>query len=94
MKCNVGGLDRSLRFAVGTGALAAGLFAPLRTPWRLAAFALAATDLLTATTRYCPMNAALGVDTCRSKARIPGARREAQQVEQDVGDEVAPAAAI
>ncbi len=94
MKCNVGGLDRGLRFAVGTGALTAGLFAPLRTPWRLAAFALAAGNLFAATTRYCPMNAAFGIDTCHAKARLPGTRRQAQPVEQDVGDEVAPAAAI
>jgi hypothetical protein len=48
MQCNVGGVDRQLRFASGAALLFAG-------------GAIAGT---TAYTRYCPLNAAPGIDTC------------------------------
>ncbi len=63
MKTNVGGWDRNLCWIVGTGALMAGVFAPLRLPLRLGLLAFGASELITASTRYCPVNEMLGVNT-------------------------------
>jgi len=63
MKTNVGGWDRNVRWIVGAGALVAGMLAPVRLPWRLGLLALGASNLITAGTRYCPMNEVLGVNT-------------------------------
>ncbi len=63
MKPNVGGWDRNTRWILGTGALVAGLIAPVRRSWRIGLLAFAATELVTAGTRYCPVNQALGVNT-------------------------------
>ncbi len=63
MKTNVGGWDRNIRWVLGSGALVAGLTVPLRLPWRLGLLAFAATELLTAGTRYCPVNQVLGINT-------------------------------
>ena len=63
MKRNVGGWDRSLRYVVGAGALAFALFGRARTPQRMGSLALAATALVTATTRYCPVNDKLEINT-------------------------------
>jgi hypothetical protein len=88
MKCNVGGWDRNIRYAVGTGALAAGLFAPISRGWRMAAFALATSELLTATTRYCPLNQMLGINTCERSVRLK------RQLKRAMPEDTVPAAAI
>jgi len=58
-------LDRNARFVLGGGALVAGLFGGLRLPWRLLLLGFGASELITASTRYCPLNEALGVNTAR-----------------------------
>jgi hypothetical protein len=63
MKTNVGGWDRNVRWMVGAGALVAGMLAPVRLPWRLGLLALGASNLITAGTRYCPVNEMLGMNT-------------------------------
>ncbi len=63
MKTNVGGWDRNLRWVIGSGALAAGLLGRFSWPWRVGLLLVGATDLITASTRYCPLNEALGVNT-------------------------------
>ena len=70
---NVGGWDRSARFILGGAFLAAGLLGPFRAPWRVALLALAATELLTASSQYCPMNQALGINTNREALPEPEA---------------------
>lgn len=64
MKCNVGGIDRTGRIVIGVVLLAVGLAAPLEITWRIVALAVAAIALVTATVRFCPANAAFGINTC------------------------------
>lgn len=68
MKCNVGGADRTFRFAVGAALIGVGLFVEMSQGLRIAAFVVAAIAIGTATVRYCPANSLLGVDTCRKAA--------------------------
>ncbi len=70
MKCNVGGWDRTLRLASGLGVLGFGLLGPVeRRTLRAAAVGLGAVQLLTGLSRYCPLNQALGVNTCDPTTR-------------------------
>lgn len=65
MKSNVGGIDRTLRIIVGIALLLVGLAAPLEMTWRIVALAVAAIALVTAFVRFCPINAMLGINTCK-----------------------------
>jgi disulfide bond formation protein DsbB len=67
MKCNVGGMDRTARLVVGVILVLAGLLAPVAMPWRILLFIIAAIALVTATVRYCPANAVLGINTFEGK---------------------------
>jgi hypothetical protein len=69
MKSNVGGLDRNARFVLGAILLIVGLLAPIEMAWRIAALVVAAIALVTATVRYCPANAILGINTFDSEKR-------------------------
>jgi len=64
MNCNVGPRERIIRLASGMalGALAAGR--PMTAWKRIALGAVAAAEVITATTRYCPVNKLLGIDNC------------------------------
>ncbi len=68
MKCNVGGADRTFRFVLGAALIGVGLFVEISEGLRIAAFVVAAIALITATVRYCPANAVLGIDSCRKVA--------------------------
>ena len=65
MKTNVGGMDRNARFVIGILLLLAGLLAPLDTIVRVILLILAAVALVTATVRFCPLNALLKIDTSK-----------------------------
>lgn len=65
MKENVGELDKNIRFMAGGALLATALVGNVGLPWRIAALLIGASELITATTRYCPMNALIGIDTNR-----------------------------
>lgn len=67
MKCNVGGIDRTGRIVMGVVLLVVGLAAPLEMTWRIVALAIAAIALVTAVVRFCPANAAFGINTCEDK---------------------------
>lgn len=69
MKPNVGGLDRNARLVVGIVLLVIGVAAPLDMTWRIIALVVAAIALVTATVRFCPVNAILGVNTCKSEEK-------------------------
>ncbi len=69
MKENVGGLDRKMRWILGTAALVTAFTAPLPKGWRISLLAFGATEFLTAGSRYCPMNELLGVDTRKGAIR-------------------------
>lgn len=62
-KRNVGGIDRVARFVVGFGLLGVVLFAPIGIVWKAVAGLISVVALATAATHYCPLNAALGVNT-------------------------------
>ncbi|WP_049924457.1 YgaP family membrane protein [Halopiger djelfimassiliensis] len=63
MDRNVGGLDRIGRFAIAAALLLAGYRNRERTLGTLA-FVAGSDVLATAVIQRCPMNAALGIDTC------------------------------
>jgi len=67
MKCNVGGGDRIFRIVVGLVLIALGIFAPVAGVWKIVFFVLAAIALGTAFLRYCPINQAIGLNTCKTK---------------------------
>ncbi len=69
MKLNVGGMDRTARFIVGVVLVAVAVFAPIGMPWRIAAAVIAVIALATASVRYCPANALLGIDTYKSESK-------------------------
>ena len=62
--CNVGGIDRTARIGFGAVLLGTGLLAPVGTPLRVASGVLGAVGLVTGLTRYCPVNQAMGRNTC------------------------------
>lgn len=69
MKCNVGGVDRNTRIAVGIVLLIAGSVAQIDMVWRIVALVIAAIALITAFVRFCPINAMLGIDTSKSEEK-------------------------
>ncbi|WP_435627749.1 YgaP family membrane protein [Candidatus Ferrigenium straubiae] len=69
MKCNVGGIDRTGRIVIGVVLLAVGLAAPIEMTWRIVALVVAAIALVTAIVRFCPANAAFGINTCEGEEK-------------------------
>jgi hypothetical protein len=66
MKHNVGGFDLTVRIVVGIGLLLVGLVAPISAVWQIVALTVAAIALITAVVQFCPLNAILGINTCRT----------------------------
>jgi hypothetical protein len=69
MKCNVGGIDRTSRIVAGVVLLVVGVAAPVEMTWRVLALAIAAIALVTAFVRFCPVNAAFGISTCKGEEK-------------------------
>lgn len=69
MKCNVGGIDRTGRIVIGVVLLIVGLAAPVEMTWRIVALVVAAIALVTAAVRFCPVNAFLGLDSCKGEEK-------------------------
>lgn len=69
MKCNVGGMDRTVRFMLGIVLLLVGLAAPIEMTWRIVALVIAAIALVTATVPFCPVNAIFGINSCEGKSK-------------------------
>ena len=65
MKCNVGGIDRTARIIIGVVLLSVGIFVELSMIWKIVAFALAGIMFLTAAIGFCPINAVIGLNTCK-----------------------------
>ena len=76
---NVGGWDRRMRWGLGATALVVALTAPIPRGWRISLVSFAATEFLTAGTRYCPLNQALGINTRTQdlKEAVEGAAHQA-----------------
>ncbi len=69
MKCNVGGIDRTGRIVLGVALGVVGLAAPLDMTWMIVTLVVAAIALATATVRFCPANAILGINTCEGEGK-------------------------
>lgn len=68
MKCNVGGVDMGARLIIGIALLAVGLFVPMNVTWQTVALVVGTIAVVTGAIRYCPLNAALGINTCGRKS--------------------------
>ena len=79
MKTNVGGWDRNMRWILGSAAVAAAITGRVSTGWRVALIGFGATELITAATRYCPLNEAMGINTAYA-----GALEEAAEVAESI----------
>lgn len=66
-KLNVGGLDRTIRIALGLTLITLVFLGP-QTPWGWLGLLPFATGVI----GWCPLYAVLGIDTCRHKAPKPG----------------------
>ncbi len=64
---NVGGIDRTARIVLGLLFLSIGLFGNLGAVGKTISFVLAAVGLITGFLNYCPLNALLGINTCKWK---------------------------
>lgn len=62
MKTNEGALDRIVRVIVGAGVLSLAFIGP-QTPWGY----IGVVPLLTGLIGWCPLYAALGINTCSSR---------------------------
>lgn len=71
--CNVGGLDKETRMAVGIASAAYTVFGDGSATTKLAAGAISAIALSTALSGYCPLNALAGINTCADEAHHDGA---------------------
>ena len=67
MTCNVGGIDRVLRFIVGLGLISLVFIGP-QTPWGW----IGLLPLATAVVGWCPPYALLGLSTCGPKTPKTG----------------------
>lgn len=67
MKHNVGGIDRSGRLVLGIVLLLVALISPVTMTWRIVLLVIAAIALITATVRFCPANAVLGISTAENE---------------------------
>jgi hypothetical protein len=65
-RCNVGRTEQKFRIGGGLALLAAAAFAPLDRGWRIGLAVLGAAEVITGTTRYCPVSQLLGINTCRA----------------------------
>jgi hypothetical protein len=70
MNCNVGGTDRAFRGIVALAGLGTAACPKLDSRLRLAAGILGALASFAFTTQYCPLNQALGINTCNTEARF------------------------
>jgi Protein of unknown function (DUF2892) len=69
IQCNIGRSEQKFRLGMGTALLAAAAFAPLSRGWRIGLSIVGAAELITGTTRYCPISQALGINTCAADER-------------------------
>ena len=72
MMCNVGGIERPIRIAVGILLIGIGALAGLSTVGTGIALAVGAIALLTGAIGFCPLTALLGINTCAAK---PGTKK-------------------
>lgn len=64
---NVGGLDRKVRIILGLLFLSIGLFGNLGPAGTAISLVLAAIGIATGYLNYCPLNALLGINSCKTR---------------------------
>lgn len=64
---NVGGADKTFRIVLGLILLGIVLFAEMKPVWLVLNLLVAAIALVTAFTRFCPLNYAVGIDSSRKR---------------------------
>lgn len=67
MACNVGGIERWVRIAIGILLVGLGAFGGLPAGLSVAAYVVGGVALVTGTVRYCPAWWLFGVNTCATK---------------------------
>ncbi len=65
--CNVGRTEQTFRLVAGGALLAAAAMAPVSRGWRIGFAVLGVAEIVTGAMRYCPVNQALGINTCRDE---------------------------
>lgn len=65
--CNVGRTEQTFRLVAGGALLAAAAMAPVSRGWRIGFAVLGVAEIVTGAMRYCPINQALGINTCRNE---------------------------
>lgn len=65
--CNVGRTEQKIRLAAGAALLAAAAFARVNPRWKIAMGIFGAMEIVTGSTRHCPVWSALGVNTARGE---------------------------
>jgi len=71
MKCNVGKTEQVVRIASGAAIIGLGVY--FKSWWG----ALGLAPIITGVTRYCPLNAALGISNCKAEASEKSIQGEA-----------------
>ncbi|MDH5252079.1 MAG: DUF2892 domain-containing protein [Nitrospira sp.] len=72
MSCNVGGIERPIRIAVGVLLIGIGVLAGLPAVGAGIVLAVGAIMLFTGAIGFCPLTALLGINTCAPK---PGTKK-------------------
>jgi len=62
-------LKSEFRTVIGIVLFVVGLAAPIDMTWRIVALVIAAIALVTATVRFCPANAILGINSCEGEGK-------------------------
>jgi len=64
MKANLGSADRVIRFVLGLALIGIGFLAGLASPWNWVALIVGVVLAVTASIKFCPAYAIIGVNTC------------------------------
>ena len=67
MPTNVGGVDRGIRIAAGTGLLALGFLHVVTGVFAILAYTVGAIALITGVIRFCPAWSVFGINTCSAE---------------------------
>ena len=67
LSLNVGGFDRALRLILGVVLIALAYFGILSGTGAIIAYIVAAIALVTGLVRFCPVNALIGINTCKTR---------------------------
>ena len=67
LSLNVGGFDRVFRIILGVVLVALAYFGILSGTGAIIAYVVAAIAIVTGVIRFCPLNALIGINTCKTR---------------------------